>query len=138
MIRKIVKEQAETGKNPLDGKEVQKDFKSSIRMLFFNKVENTEEFKKFFPNSGKETSLPEKIMGSGGDKRKKGTMEREINKNDNNIKDFIGSQKPSKFVGNVIPFGDFMKSSDLSSEHQQKKLQELKPTSDSRIENYGV
>jgi hypothetical protein len=44
--------------------------------LFFSKVENTDEFKKFFPIQGEEKSMPEEIMGTSDDKRKKSKLEK--------------------------------------------------------------
>jgi len=61
--------------------------------MFYSEVENTEEFKGFFPNyeKDKKSSLPKDIMGPKGDGRKVTTMEKEIRKNENNIGDIVGS-----------------------------------------------
>lgn len=140
MLKTILIEQKENKNNILEDADIKEEFKNTIRNYFFSKVENTPDFKKIFPNydNDKKSTLPKDIMGPKGDGRKVTTMEKEIRKNENNVQDFVGSQKPVDFSGPVVPFGEFIKSVNLNSKPQQKKIQEMKPTSDSDIENYGV
>ena len=140
MLTNILKEQKENQKNLLEDKEIKKEFKNTIKSMFYSEVENTEEFKGFFPNyeKDKKSSLPKDIMGPKGDGRKVTTMEKEIRKNENNIGDIVGSQKSADTIGPVIPFGQFMKDVNKKSSKSQEKISELKPASESRIENYGV
>jgi len=77
----------------LEDKEVKKEFKETIKNLFFSKVENSPEFEKIFPDydKDKKSSLPKDIMGPKGDGRTVTTLEKEIRKNENNIGDIVGS-----------------------------------------------